>query len=580
MYYGLSAGTNPNDSLALYAADNPFGPARKLLTIKPIDTPPPIGGVTLSIRHTTFPDSACYYYWLDHGPGYFPAVRDPWALDLRPIADPPICYTWWPSQDWGPRPQLDPPNMVEVTDPGLNAGHVLNIAWELSTDDNLVDFYNVYRAVSSPEAGEDYHWITSVPGGASNFSDHDVNGGVTYSYMVSAAHHGYHGGTGGANQGIWNDFSEPLEGTPINDFPIIRAAVLPHGSTELVDMPERTAVGCPKGDWDKIVIEVRLDPAVFGDVSAGSFLLSQPANHLVVFVPSSSPIAADSNVAILSPDTEFLDGCARTTFTVGAFGGSGVDSSLISVNGAPLGYAHLNVKSYDFDTSGMSLGIVNLSDYAVFGNAYTSTPCRCLPGYPKQYDARADYALPDTTISLTDLSQFGPHYSHQVPGGGGGSLVAGQISAGSIELELEEVLPLIGEHKLRATVKLEGVEAFEVAVFALRNENPKLEFIGWSEAAGFGGETMCAEIVRDGRHECFIGVLGQEGGSSGTTTLGVAEFRVLSDQELPLTDEDLAMVTADLLPSAGGTTTRRGVDRCATVHRAGRLQECTRAELS
>ncbi len=153
-------------------------------------------------------------------------------------------------------------------------------------------------------------------------------------------------------------------------------------------------------------------------------------------------------------------------------------------------------------------------------------------------------------VALPDLARFGPHYDHAFSGGGISRQLNTDPSVGAVQLQLEEIIPLIGEHTLRATIRLEGIEAFEVGVFALRNENPKLQFLQWSEASTFEGETMCAEIMRDGERQCFIGVVGHSDETAGTI-LGTAEFRVFSDQEILLGEDDLAMVTADLLPVGG-----------------------------
>lgn len=541
MYLRLNEGTNPADSLALYAADNPNGPARRIHVIKPLTAPPPVGGTVLSVSHNSFQEVDCYYYWLDHGPGGFPTVRDPRTLDVVANVDNAICYTWWHPQ-FGDRPEFDPPDITEISDPGLDGGRTLTITWELSDDDASVDWYNIYRAVGTFEGHDSFHWIRSLPRGTSSLFDEGLSPGVSYVYMVSAAHHGSHGGMGGVNRGIWNDFGAPVAGVPVNDFPIVRGLVRRYGTGTIDEMPASTAFGCPKGDRDEIVVEILLDPAIFGGLSAGSLSLTQPVNGLGVFFHESTPIPADSNVAILPPDLEFVAGYGRTTFTISAFTGCGIDSALVSANGMPLGYAQLKTKSYD--VSG-TVGIVNLPDLAMFSNAYPSSKCNCV--YAALYLPCVDYAMPDTTVNLVDFAQWWPHYGHEVTGGGSSPEAVSETTVGTVLIELEEVHPLIGEHKLRAQVSLEGVEPFELAVFALHNASPKLEFMGWAEADDLERETLCIEAVRDGRKEVVIGVLGKDGQPSGATTLGTAEFRVHSDQELVLGEEDLALVTADLL---------------------------------
>jgi hypothetical protein len=128
------------------------------------------------------------------------------------------------------------------------------------------------------------------------------------------------------------------------------------------------------------------------------------------------------------------------------------------------------------------------------------------------------------------------------------------VSGGSALLAFEELRPLIGEHILRVTVSLEDVEAFKAAVLALRNDNPKLEFKSWAGPNTVNRETMCAEAARDGHKDVFIGILGEAETQNGDLVVGTAEFRVRSDQEFVLTDEDLALVTADLLSTSGEKT--------------------------
>jgi hypothetical protein len=212
----------------------------------------------------------------------------------------------------------------------------------------------------------------------------------------------------------------------------------------------------------------------------------------------------------------------------------------------PLGYAHLDIKSPDVALGGVTHGKVDLLDFGIFGASYTSPP--------KSYNACVDYVPDWGSINLNDFSEFSAHWGHAAPGGGSAPEAASIVVSGTVALEFEESHPLLGEHTLRATMSLEGVPAFKAAMFALRNENPKLEFLGWTEAAGYAGETMATETVRDGHREVFVGVLNPDA-AAGDATVGTAEFRVVSDQQMALTNDDLALVTADLLSSTDQRST-------------------------
>jgi hypothetical protein len=315
-------------------------------------------------------------------------------------------------------------------------------------------------------------------------------------------------------------------------------------------MPENFAVGCPAGDRDKIVITIALDALdVPLPLDASDIRISQPKNPATVFFRTDTVIHADETPVLRDPDWDFWNGYYEAKVTISTFGGCGVDSVLISLYGMPLGYAYLNLRSFDANASGE----VQIIDFASYSAHHNSSRCNCVPIYPQPYSPCFDYALPDTVIMTVDFGLFGGHYHHVVPGQGGNApSLSTEASAGNVRLEFEESHPLIGQHKLRVKLMLEGVEPFVAGVLALRNENPKLVFVGWAESAGYDGETMCADVVRDGQGEVFIGILPHQA-TFGSVTVGTAEFLVISEQTVTLTDDDFALVTADVF-SAGGRT--------------------------
>jgi hypothetical protein len=337
-------------------------------------------------------------------------------------------------------------------------------------------------------------------------------------------------------------------GDPLSPFrPSVNAEVTSfvrkNGDPELFGADTTTAVGCPQGDQDEIVVFVAIDDEdVANPIPADGITISQPNSPERVFY---GPLTADS-AATLS------DGFWRTTITVNAFGADscGVDSALVKLYNMDLGYARFEVKSVDVNST--TPGIVNLPDLSVFAAHYPSSICDCIPGY-WPYWSCVDWAGRDTVVALADYSLFACHWNHQYSPGGGGASPATQViySSGSIKLRFNEDYPLVGPRTLQGYVSLEGVEPFKVMFLSFKNENPIFRYTGWQGNPNFKGRLACVDVVRNGQKEIVLMVVGPKTLETREVELGAFELDVSSREPLRLTEDDFLVVTADILLQGG-----------------------------
>jgi hypothetical protein len=107
--------------------------------------------------------------------------------------------------------------------------------------------------------------------------------------------------------------------------------------------------------------------------------------------------------------------------------------------------------------------------------------------------------------------------------------------------------PVIGGRRLWARLVLEGVEPFKAMLVSLRSDRPELNYLGWHPSSTYSDASMCTEITRDGFEQVFVGVRGTGNATGPSVELGKVEFEIKGDEELDLTDTDLAFLTAELL---------------------------------
>lgn len=172
----------------------------------------------------------------------------------------------------------------------------------------------------------------------------------------------------------------------------------------------------------------------------------------------------------------------------------------------------------------------------------------------KTYSTWTDYVKsgdfyhlqPDTIINLGDLTVWSPHYDHKYVVGQPVATNRRASALGEISVSLEEEWPLVGQRKLHATVRVDGIEPFSVMLVALRNDDPRFTFVNWQPNQQSPWTTLATQVPRDGEQQIMIGVSTNSHTDVSSVVLGTFDVNVLSDQPLVL-DDDFGLVFADML---------------------------------
>jgi hypothetical protein len=445
--YGISATANPADSAAVYIANNPMGPARlipesvKVPTLDDLNTP--MFFEENNFYHQAGPWDDVYFYYLNHGPGPFKRLLMP--SDLFPLEGDSVSWDYpecsYPDTLYCDRPHLDAPENVAASDVPLDFGGALLVEWELSDDDELIDYYNIFRELSMGGFTEGCQYLASVAAGTASYIDTLVAQGVSYRYKIASAHHGTSGMGGGEWFGLWNDFSASSAPTvPVDDLEEI--SFTPTGRD--------TMIFCPKGDDDTL----RVSLSVHG--SDASPTADIPAEEILFFISRPSPAVCSTDtfvVAACEGDTlqaaRDTDSNGVTELTYSSFKGCGTVAVTAQVMGKPA-FDTLTVvaRSVDIDGNGF-VALPDFSRFAAAYNAWCGDPAYC---------TCADFDL-SCHVGLTDLSIFAFHYcctpctAVHACGSGGGSMVAfaGAAPVTDFEETVAEVRPAfeIGSAKER-----------------------------------------------------------------------------------------------------------------------------------
>jgi hypothetical protein len=316
-------------------------------------------------------------------------------------------------------------------------------------------------------------------------------------------------------------------------------------------------VSCPNGDGDKLIVKVDMNLSqVVPYATVGDLSLTPPPNRNVGAFQEGRDVTFSHGAVTSQTFGQVNSTTYEGVFTVPGVGGNGADSAMVSLFGAPIGWAKFTTKSLDIHPVA-SVG-VTLADFSRFTTHLYTTPCHCVPGYNgagKTYSVWADFlkdgdaahVLPDTLVGLQDFSFFVPHYLH--PNVPAQQVAAGRrgTALGAISLTLDEEWPLVGQRKIHATVRLEGVEPFTVMLFALKNNNPSLEFTSWQQNPELTWTALATQVPRDDDQQIVIGVASNGITDVSSAVLGTFDLNVLSNEPLVLGQDDLALVFADLL---------------------------------
>lgn len=110
---------------------------------------------------------------------------------------------------------------------------------------------------------------------------------------------------------------------------------------------------------------------------------------------------------------------------------------------------------------------------------------------------------------------------------------------------------MLGERRVWAHLSIENVEPFAALVVSLRSDHPMLQYVSWHPNPVYPPTTMCAEVMRDGQKQVFIGIMGPGKSVGPLIDFGKVEFAIQGDGPLTLTESDLEFLVADLLVVGG-----------------------------
>ena len=360
------------DTLALYVSDRGWGPARFVKKWLPTGNS---GEVSHFGSCTEFVSE--YAFYLVHGyRWYYPDMVSTEYGELYPNLN----NLFQKCGQYDTRPIVAPPTNLTVEDVPFDDGGEVILSWDLSTQENLVSWYNIYYGPPN-----DVKWRGTELTGTSSRTI-QVDPGVTTRFCVSSAHH-----TVCDIEGLWNDFSEYVEGSSINNYAFM----------ELTLLSNDTLIVCPAGDAD--IVRVQL--TILGSDSLPT--QDVPPESMLLFVLQDSLYHCKSDTIIAS---NYTCESGETDFTFRDVGGHGQMKLVATVNGIPV-FDTLTViiKSPDYIPNGN----VGITDFSLFGAAY---PSICADStYNEWFDFNDD-----CQVGLVDFVRFGDHWNHLCQEGGGG----------------------------------------------------------------------------------------------------------------------------------------------------------------
>ena len=293
--------------------------------------------------------------------------------------------------------------------------------------------------------------------------------------------------------------------------------------------PDTLVVGCPQGDGDSLVVSIDLANSITRSIRTTELMLATPYAPKGIW--STTPVIASGSA--VSPNFQ-------TSLRHYRVSGTGDDLVTILLNGHQLAQQPL-VHRRSPDISGD--GTVNLVDFSIFGPDY--------PSPSKPLHKRSDFTG-DDKVTLPDFAIFNLHNNHSKSFIGNGFIGNSEAeeSPAVVSLRFEEFDPLQGEHRLKAIVSLEDAGVFRATLITLSNENPMFRFVEWNPNEGYEPTTMAIDLTKDGQKIIAIGAMGGKYVQPTWVELGFFELEVLSDQPTQPTDEDFALVSAEVLSMA------------------------------
>jgi hypothetical protein len=356
--------------------------------------------------------------------------------------------------------------------------------------------------------------------------------------MISSAHHGYYSGY--RNFGIWNDFSAPVSGVPVDDF----------ASASLSLDGRDTITVCPGGDYDTLSVRV----AVTG--SDGLPTTAAPPAMIAMHVVGDTVYSCHGEA--LSPDGP-TDALGVAPFSVSALGGRDRLACFTRAVGGYMSsdtvYAVLKGPDENWD------GQVNVIDAGLFALTY--------PSPPKPYVYYRDYDG-NSLVGVADWGLFGLHWQHGCQAQGGG-LVAGALRESvpheDVTVSYSEEVRSPRERYFYVRLSMADPRPCDAVVLPVVADNPKLEFVEWQPSGG-SQTAVTALLTRDGHREVFIGLFDFVPPGS-QADMGQLVFRVVGGGDVTLAPGDLTIRDGEFL--VGGRRSRTnapaGAERGPAIER-------------
>jgi hypothetical protein len=487
------SGANPNEEVAVYVSDNPLGPARLIPNlVGPVVTDP--YPFTNTWYHQPLAEGYKYYYFLDAGVS-FSLLKPTTSDQVKAAAGNPVYFN-------NTRVHYGAPSSVTVSDIPYDRGNALGLSWQLSSDDGLIDYYNIYREQYDTVAQGQYVYLASVAPNNSEYVDTAVAPIHEYSYKVSAAHHGGYSGALTYQYGLFNEFSNASSGItgPIDNY-----------ASAMLSFPSSVygkRFCCPAGDGDTLRADYTIKDSN-GIPTVG--ILASKTNLLIYGGDHFTPCNGRDTLFALHGTNEngqtefaypFVSACDSITF-IGTV-----------VNKCSDNYLGVNVRSADLNTD----GIVNLIDLPIFALSYNTTLAG--PNAPgKSFNPCCDFNF-DNACHLTDFGLFGSHYQHRCANYSQ-YLASKSAYYSQVELILDDEI-VNGTREVTLLLK-EASNISDIGIM-LDNEMDGMQYLGFTPNPTLNKTIIATSTNNSGKSVVWLAAFGGDDLNGGSIELGKLRY--------------------------------------------------------
>ncbi len=307
----------------------------------------------------------------------------------------------------------------------------------------------------------------------------------------------------------------------------------------LFPTPPSVAVGCPQGDANKLIVELKMDAAAVAQELPAEALSLKPwvDNDLLKFFPVGAELVADSLPVLFPPSGSFSNGFYRTTFTASPFAGCQQGDVDVRLYGQSLVRVSSKTRSPDLNAN----GTVDVVDFALFSDG--GVPREPVPGDCSDFNN-------DDKVDTIDFATFGGHNGHH----SAQALLAGDVTVSNsgIVLRFTEEFPTATSHKLYVDIDARGFADVDASLFALVAGNERLSFVGWTRAQNSLETVVFAPVSTGETEQLYFGTRTAESYNGSTTALGRLTFDVSGLSTFEIAEGDFQMVTGGVLLESDG----------------------------